>query len=141
MELPRRRENSRTFVVSVWVNNMLILSETERKIVKLLSFSHDALQPFTFYMRARIPPAKLASALQNLERNDIVSIDSSVISLTDTGRNWVMVNRKKLSSSEEAQWKDVPLEFRNAPSEPLSPYLPRRSYLDPSLIPKQWRKT
>ena len=115
----------------------------DREILLILFESHGEIDVYSFYEKYHLLPARILSSIRKLQELSVVvfNSESMLISLTDSGRIWVVANRREIFMRKiDMVWRSPPSSYVRPQIPVLEPYVPKRRYISKkffnSLVPK-----
>ncbi len=98
----------------------------------LFSASNNKLDSFSAFKRTRISFPEFTRNLNDLKNSGYINIDGIVISITNTGREYVLMNRN-FFGEENKSWRDVPKSMLGSKLDINYKYVPSIRLLDKQL--------
>lgn len=121
----------------------MIWDVADREILLVLFESYGEVDVYSFHEKYHLLPARILSSIRKLQELSVVvfNSDSMLISLTDSGRIWVVANRREIFMRKiDMVWRVPPSSYVRPQIRVLEPYVPKRRYISKkffdSLVPK-----
>lgn len=115
------------------VNNQLSnWNIADREILLILFESHGDVDIYYFHEKYHLLPAKILTSIRKLQELGVVVFDPETmfVSLTDSGRFWVVANRREIFMRKlDLTWKNPPSSYVRPQIGVLVPYVPKRRYI------------
>ena len=104
-----------------------IYHSEDREILRDLLVGNKAISIFVFHQKYLLSPGQLARVARKYSEMGIIAVNGDHLSLTDSGRAWVIRNRRKIfRCSEISTWKKTPDEFKKEYKDSEMYMLPSR---------------
>ncbi|CAI0926739.1 hypothetical protein RMS97_003402 [Serratia marcescens] len=102
-------------------------------IMKILfSASTSKLDSFSVFKRTRVSFTEFSRNLNSLKENGYVYIDGIILSLTNTGRDYLLLNNEYLEEKNK-DWRKVPVTMLGPKLDLNYKYVPSIRLLDKKL--------
>lgn len=115
----------------------------DREILITLFSNVGEVDIYSLHERFNLLPSKIIASIRKLQEINVLTFDPErmLVSLTESGRFWVVANRREIFLQKIDQpWKAPPSSYVRFQIGPTTPYVPKRRYISKdffeSLIPK-----
>ena len=106
------------------------ISKIMKLILTELFKSEHGLALSTIHYRLLIAPSEIVRTISELENKSYVLTNNLNVTLTKTGREFIIQNLSHLNVEKDMSWRKCPDSFIRTKLEPNTPYIPKVSLLD-----------
>jgi len=108
-------------------------AEYARMLIRVAR-AEDGVDVTTLMHSFRQTPAVVAHFSRTLAAEGLLTVEKSKIRATRDGRDAAARHAAEQFAGKSKEWRQVPSERRKHRLDPFTPYLPRRSEVDPALF-------
>ncbi len=102
---------------------------SKREILHALFQADDWLDLYKLHEQYRLTPGIVAQTVFFLQERDLLEIEGMKARLSEAGKAWVFLNRKRIFYATDRVWVQ-PKQTDESRADANSPYLPRARSLD-----------